>query len=480
MNPEQIQAMFDQSALSAMLPLMAVALGILLLLVFEMVPGLRKARSIAFLGSLAAAFGILLSQLGSPAGLVLANSFEASPRSAAFSLLFVAATAISWSYARRYYDREKEFLTEHDVLMLTSCLGMMVMAGAMNLIVFFVGLELLSIPMYALCGFRRSRNDSVESGLKYFLLGAFGSAIFLYGAALLYAGMGSINLVALQALPEQGTLAKIGVALIVTSLLFKVSVFPFHLWVPDVYEGSATPVTTFMATTTKIAAFAFLLQMAFLMPDSAANLMAALAVITMAVGNLAALVQTNVKRMLAYSGIAHAGAMLLALAARLAGDPQIGGSAQAILYYAAAYVFTTGGAFGLISLLERDGDSYTELKSLRGLGSRRPWIAAAMALFMLSLGGIPLTGGFLGKYFVFSAALRAELYGAAIAGVLMSVIALGYYLRVIVAMYMEPTEDGVPASRAQAASATLPTAVCAILVLALGILPGLFLGLLGA
>jgi len=267
------------------------------------------------------------------------------------------------------------------------------------------------------------------------------------------------------------------------SVFFKISVFPFHLWVPDVYEGAPTPVTALMATGTKAAAFAFLLNATFLLPASAAMTIAVIAIVTMALGNLGALVQTDVKRMLAYSGIAHAGTVLLVVAAALAGDPQPGGALDAALFYMAAYVFTAAGAFGLLALLEREGEHFTSLDSLRGLARNRPYVAAAMTLFMLSLGGIPLTGGFLGKYLVFYAAVRADLIGVAVVGVLLSVVALGYYLRVIVAMYMQPAPEGLTrqgeASPVALVPATFAAAACAALVLLLGVLPGWFLQQLG-
>jgi NADH-quinone oxidoreductase subunit N len=352
---------------------------------------------------------------------------------------------------------------------------MVIMAGARDLLVFFVGLELLSVPLYALSGFRRARRESVEAGLKYFVLGAFAAAIYLMGSALVYAATGTLTLARMHPADLEAPLAVAGGALILGSLFFKVSVFPFHLWVPDVYQGAPSPVTTFMATGTKAAAFAFLLPVALVLPTQAAGLVAAIALLTMAAGNLGALVQTDLKRLLAYSGIAHAGTMLLALAGDLRGDPQIGAAGQAVLFYMAAYVFTAGGAFGLITVLEAQTGNPVTIESVRGLARRRPGVAAALALFMLSLGGIPATGGFLGKWLVFSVAVRSEMIAVAVVGVLLSVVALGYYLRIVVAMYMQPEVEGraVPAEPRPLASAA--ALVCAAVVLVLGILPGWFL-----
>ncbi|MBM4063498.1 MAG: NADH-quinone oxidoreductase subunit N, partial [Planctomycetes bacterium] len=345
-----------------------------------------------------------------------------------------------------------------------------------------VGLELLSVPLYALAAFRRNRPKSVEAGLKYFLLGAFAAAFFLYGAALLYAVTGSLSLdvfadPAQRAVILAKPMALVGVALLASSLFFKLSVFPFHLWVPDVYEGSPTPVTALMATGTKAAAFAFLVNAAVALPPSTATSLGVIALLTMAAGNLGALVQDDVKRMLAYSGIAHAGTVLLAVAGGLTGDPASGGAIEAGLFYMAAYVATAGGAFGLLAMLEGEGDHMTSIGSLRGLAARRPYVAAALTLFLLSLGGIPATGGFLGKYLVFSVAVRADMVAIAVIGILLSVVALGYYLRVVVAMYMQPAAQGPAAP--QPAPVTLPatfaSALCAALVVVMGVLPGWFL-----
>jgi NADH-quinone oxidoreductase subunit N len=227
-----------------------------------------------------------------------------------------------------------------------------------------------------------------------------------------------------------------------------------------------------MATGTKAAGFAFLLEFAFLFPARATGLVVAVALLSMAAGNLGALVQTDVKRMLAWSGIAHAGTLLLAVAGLLAGDPQHGGARTAVLFYMAAYVFTAGGAFGLVAMLEAEMGAPVTIESLRGLARTRPGIAAAMAAFMLSLGGIPLTGGFLGKYLVFAVAVRAGLVPAAVVGILLSVVALGYYLRVVVAMYMQPQVEGGRAAGSSRALPLFAATACAALVLALGILPG--------
>jgi NADH-quinone oxidoreductase subunit N len=478
-----LASIFDAAALAAVAPMLALSAGVLLVLLAGILPVPRGAPAAVVVGALVAAFVLELRLVAAPAGLVLDGTFLSTGAGAVWGLLFVAGTGLAWLASRGYYSRELPFVVEHDALLLTAPVGMMLMAGAQDLIVFFVGLEVLSIPLYALAAFRRSRARSVEAGIKYFLVGAFAAAFFLYGSALVYTATGTVSLTELRATGTGTPLALAGVALLAAGVFFKASVFPFHLWVPDVYEGSPTPVTALMATGTKAAAFAFLLNAAFLLPASAAGAVAAIALLTMAAGNLGALVQTDVKRMLAYSGIAHAGTVLLVVAGSLAGDPRPGGALEAALFYLAAYVFTAAGAFGLLALLERGGERFTTLESIRGLSRSRPWVSAALALFMLSLGGIPATGGFLGKYLVFYVAVRADLVAVAVAGILLSVVALAYYLRVVVAMYMQPVKAGLEPSRPEPAGAALPATlaagICATLVVAMGVLPGWFLAWMG-
>jgi NADH-quinone oxidoreductase subunit N len=475
MNVETLRGLFSDDALRAVAPLAALGIGVLLLLLASVVPLLEHGRGLAMVAAIVAAAACEVAIIRAPPGLVLDGTYSADRTSALFGLLFLTATLLSWLFSLHYYRDDRPFQAEHDVLMLTTPIGMMLMAGAQDLLVFFVGLEILSIPLYALAAFRRNRARSVEAGLKYFLLGAFAAAFFLYGAALVYADTGTLSLSALHHSDSPSSLFSAGVALVMASLFFKVSVFPFHLWVPDVYEGSPTPVTALMATGTKAAAFAFVFNAAFLLPPSSADLIAVIALVTMAVGNLGALVQSDVKRMLAYSAVAHAGTVLLVVAGYLAGELLHTAAVHAALFYLGAYVFTAAGAFGLLALLERDGERPMTLDSLRGLAHRRPFVAAAMALFMLSLGGIPATGGFLGKYLVFAVAVRADMIAVAVIGALLSVIALGYYLRVVVAMYMQSESTPAPTPAPTSVPATFAAAVCAVFVLAMGILPRWFL-----
>ena len=480
MNPQSITTLFDENAMRAMGPLFALTLGALLLLLVGVIPLLHAARHLVVAATLISAMLLQIGLVNDPVReVVIAGTYAADRTSALWGVLFCAATLLSWLFSLHYYSEDRPFQLEHDFLMLVTPIGMMLMAGAQDLMVFFVGLEVLSIPLYALAAFRRNRTRSIEAGLKYFLLGAFAAAFFLYGAALVYAASGSVSFAELRAADRAAPMFVAGVALIMASVFFKISVFPFHLWVPDVYEGSPTPVTALMATGTKAAAFAFLLNAAFLMPVSQAGMIVAVALITMAIGNLGALMQNDVKRMLAYSGIAHAGTILLVIAGYMSGELLRDAALDAALFYMGAYVFTAAGAFGLLAFLERSGDGSTTLESLKGLSTRRPALAAAMTLFLLSLGGIPATGGFLGKWFVFSVSYRSGYVVATVIGALLSVVGMAYYLRVVVAMYMQPQGKlaGEPVAPHPGSNVpmALATAVCAVFVLGMGLLPGYFL-----
>jgi len=484
MTMEHIQSLFAglfaPPALDALAPVLALGAGVLLCILADILPGARALRPALVLGSLAVAAWFELELLLAPGeiGPVVQGSFAATRASSAFGLLLIGAGVFAWLASARHYEREAAGVLkgEHDALLLSSVAGMLLMAGARDLILFFIGLELLSIPLYALAALRRGRAASVEAGLKYFLLGAFASALFLYGAALVYAATGSTSLDELRQIGARGPLALCGVALLASSVFFKLSVFPFHLWVPDVYQGSPTPVTLLMATGTKAAGFAFLLNASFLLPANSASLVAIAALITIALGNLGALAQTDLKRMLAYSGIAHAGTMLLAIAGSLAGDPDAQGAQRAVLFYLLAYVFSAAGAFGALALLEADGERFTRLDSLRGLGRSRPRLALALSLFLLSMGGIPGAGGFWGKWFVFEVLVRADMTGYAIAGALLSLVAFGYYLRVIVALWMEEAPVGAAEPRTlRPWTAGLAAVACSAGVVLTGIWPGLFL-----
>src|SRR5882762_2119719 len=344
-------------------------------------------------------------------------------------------------YLRRRGQESGEFY----ILVLFAAVGMVIMASANDLIVIFLGLETMSLSLYVLAGFFRSRIEAGEASMKYFLLGAFASGFFVYGIALIYGATGSTNLdklgVAVAGGAGRDPLLLIGFGLLVVGFGFKISSVPFHMWTADVYEGAPTSVTALIATGSKAAAFAalvrVLLQSLRPLQGEWTWLFWGLAVLSMTLGNVVAIAQQNLKRLLAYSSIAHVGYMLIGIVA--------GGSLGngAVLFYLLVYTFTTAGAFGVILLLERGGEEAVGIDDTAGLATRHPLAALALALFLLSLVGIPPTAGFVGKFYLFGAAVRSGYIWLAVIGVLNSAVAAYYYLRLIVFMYiLEP--DGAP------------------------------------
>jgi NADH-quinone oxidoreductase subunit N len=363
--------------------------------------------------------------------------------------------------------------------------GMILLAQATDLLMIFVALEIMSISTYALAAYNRRGIRSTEAAFKYFILGAFSTALFIYGVALVYGATGGQTGLAevAAASADGGILLLGGLAFVTAGFFFKVAAAPFHMWTPDVYEGAPTPVTAFMAAGVKAAAFASLvrvLTVAFGSEELALHgwldVVAVVAILTMVVGNLLAVPQRSVKRLLAYSSIAHAGYLLVGVAA--AAHPEVRAAAgEGILYYLAAYTFTGIGAFAVVAALERqdgEGPMSWDLDRFAGIAKVRPALALSMALFMLSLAGIPPTAGFIGKLFIFRAAVDAKLYTLAILGVLTSLVGVYYYLRVVVTMYMrdrEPSVGELPAARMAMGVALAGAAIGTLL---LGIAPGLF------
>ena len=379
-------------------------------------------------------------------GLAYSGLFRAD----AFSLFIhwivcgVAFLAILGSIG--YLRRDDLDAGEFCALILFATAGMGVMAAAHELLTAFIGLEMSSIASYILASYRRDSPRSNEAAMKYFLLGSFATAFFLYGIALTFGATGSTHLDQLMPLANDsaGTLLKIGLALIFVGLAFKVAAAPFQFWTPDVYEGAPAPVTALLSTGPKAAAFALALRI-LASVDAAAPLwfwaLWVAAALSMFVGNLSALVQTSVKRMLAYSSVAHAGYILVALAAAAATDHPAEGIAAA-LYYLVGYAIVKMGAFLIVAHLGGPGERRVNLDDFTGLARRQPALAACLSLFLLSLLGLPITAGFLGKFYVFNAALESNLIWLAILLAINSVIGAYYYLRVIVAMYMrEPAEE---------------------------------------
>ncbi|KGH48399.1 MULTISPECIES: NADH-quinone oxidoreductase subunit NuoN [Modestobacter] len=397
---------------------------------------------------------------------------------------FVAAAAVPAGSVR---DRElatsERVQTEAYPLASFAIGGMMLFTAANDLLIMFVALEVLSLPLYLLSGLaRRRRLLSQEAAVKYFLLGAFASAFFLYGLALVYGATGSVRLsdVRVAVVTEGGSaLMVIGLGLLVVGLMFKASVAPFHSWTPDVYQGAPTAVTAFMAAATKVAAFGAVLRLLYVAFGTAdwtwRPLVYALAIASMVVGAVLGLTQTDVKRMLAYSSIAHAGFLLTGVIGL--GPDGTGYGLAATMFYLVTYGLTTLGAFGLVTLV-RDGDGEaTHLSQWAGLAQRSPLVAALMSFFLLALAGIPLTSGFTGKFAVFRAAIEAGAWPLVVTALVASAIAAFFYLRVVVLMYFsDPAPDG-PTVGVPGMPTTIVLAVTAAATLVLGVLPGAVLEL---
>jgi NADH-quinone oxidoreductase subunit N len=450
--------------------------GVLLMLVQ---PLLKNRQGLTLLAMVGAAAGTLATYFGHMgAGFFGLIQFDT------YSLFFhwlvglVAFLVILASDS--YLERENLAPAEFYALILFATAGMGVLASAQELLTAFIGLEMSSISSYVLAGYRRDSVKSSESAVKYFLLGSFATAFFLYGIALVYGASGSTNLVQIPTADSGSNLLRLGLTLILVGLGFKVAAAPFQVWTPDVYEGAPTPVTALFAAGPKAATFALILRI-FTTIHAATDFWFwafwILAVVTMFVGNLGALVQTNVKRMLAYSSIAHAGYTLVALAAvtTMKLDPETGAAPAyaAVLFYLLGYSLVKVGAFTIVSEIGGKGESYLTLDDFAGLGTRQPFAAAAMTIFLLSLLGMPITAGFFGKFYVFKAAINSKLIWLAVLMTINSAIGAYYYLRVIVVMYMREHKGDVPAEAATSLSPTaaMVVAVAALATLYLGLLP---------
>ncbi|MFQ6045624.1 MAG: NADH-quinone oxidoreductase subunit N [Gemmatimonadales bacterium] len=359
----------------------------------------------------------------------------------AVGALFVLGAMFAVLMSLGYLGRERIVVPEYYVLLLLATVGMMFMGGGTDLIVIFLGLELMSVCVYVLAGINRRSMFAAEAALKYFLLGAFASGFFLYGIALVYGATASTNLSIIAAeigRLEMGTnvMLQVGIAMLLIGFGFKVAAVPFHMWTPDVYDGAPTPVTAYMAAAVKAAGFAALMRVLIQALGDVEivwqEVVWWLSAITMVVGNLIALAQTQLKRMLAYSSIGHAGYLLAAVAS----GTTVG--AGALLYYVFAYTLMTVGAFSVLGAAGRNGERDVGIADFDGLAARRPWLAFAMAVFMLSLLGFPGTAGFIGKWYILSAVIDSDQGMLAVILVGASVVSAGYYLPVIMAMYMKP------------------------------------------
>ncbi len=491
--------------LVGILPVLIVGGGAVLVLLADLaVPRrgnllLPVLSGVILLGALGTAIGQWVVHATNP---VVFNGAYAGDRFALFADFVVLLTALaviglSPGYLRRRGMEEGEYY----ILLLASVTGMLVLTGATNLIVIFLGIELLSIPLYVLAGFAKDEPLSQEAAMKYLLLGGFASGFLVYGMALIYGETGHTGLSAIHHQLLQGALTQsfdpmllAGVALVAVGLLFKVSAAPFQWWTPDVYQGSPAVVTTFMSVATKVAAFAVFLRLfsATLAPYRSEweVPIAVVAIMSMIFGNVVAVAQTSVKRVLAYSGIAQAGYILIGVAV---GRPD---GTQASLYYLAAYAFMNTGAFAVVTILSHRGEDCDRYSQLAGLWRRQPLLAGLMALFMLSLAGFPMTVGFFGKFFLFSAAIHDGQLPLAVWGILTSAVSLFYYLRVILVMFTPVTEaegdttfgvaglsiDGGAVASSASTAVGIPAGVVVVLAgagtLVLGIFPALVYTLL--
>jgi len=467
------------SDLAAIIPMLIVTLSAIAAMLAEAFrePGERIPTGLGLIGLVGAILAsvFLWDRQATAFGVVLADNFALF-----VNIVLCVVGILTILLSAEVIEREQLPAGEYYALTLFAIAGMMLMGSATDLLVIFLALEIFSLSVYVLTGIRRASQAGAEAAFKYFLLGAFSSAFFLYGVAFTFAVTGSTRLeqigpaIAAQSM-NPGILVLLAVGMLMVGFAFKVSAVPFHMWTPDAYQGAPTIVTGFMSTAVKTAAFAAFVRV-FLsafgpLSTSWIPLLWWIAVATMVIGSVVGVVQTNVKRMLAYSSIAHAGYLLVGL---IAGG-QTGKAA--VLFYLATYAVTNVGAFGVVAVLGTRDRPHDELSDFAGLWHRRPGLAALMAVFLLSLGGFPPTAGFIGKWYVFNAAVQQDQYALAIVGVLTSVVSVFYYLRIVVMMYMTEQPAEAPRTPALPALATAALAVAVLAVFYLGILPARVLDL---
>ena len=478
---------FDPAQLAQIAPLLVVLAGGVFLLMLEAFSGSRNRSYLMPLTVIICAIAIGLelaswSEAAHGSRVIFDGMLTADRLSIFMDCVFLTAAALSAMLSAGFMREHRFEHGELYPLILFATGGMMMLGAATSLVTIFLGIETMSIAVYVLTGSWRRAPKSSEAAMKYYLNGAFSTAILLYGIALVYGTSGATGLAELgQRASVLGTqpIFILGMLLILVGLGFKIAAVPFHMWAPDAYEGAPSPVSAFMATGVKAAAFTTILRLfgtAFARPELAtgvvgwANILAVIAVATMTFGNLAALRQDNVKRMLAYSSIAHAGYLLIGVVAMgVVGAPARG----PVLYYLVAYTFTTVGAFGVVAWLGNRGDERLQIDDWAGLASRHPAAALAMTIFMLSLGGVPPTAGFFAKFYLFRIALESAapwMLILVVIAVLNSVVSVAYYLRVVTAMYFR--EVGREPQPIRARGMSLALVICAVATLAIGILPG--------
>ena len=442
MKPILAPESIDLIALAPVLVLSVFAMGVLVLDLWA-----GKNKTLVMFVSLV---GLLMTAISAFAknpipAFAFTDSYIVDHLSLFFTCIFTLSSGMAILLSEDYNEREGIKVGEYYALILLCTVGMIVLASSTDMIMIFLGIEIVSICLYVLAGFKRDDPVSNEAALKYFLLGAFATGFLLYGMTLVYGSTGSTNLFKISDYvktegAQSNPLLLMGIVLLVIGLGFKVAAVPFHMWAPDVYQGSPTPVTAFMSVGPKAAAFAaFFRVFTEAIPEMAPSweiLLCVVAVLSMFVGNLGAIMQTNIKRMLAFSSISHAGYLLIAVIAK----SSLAGSA--LLFYLLAYAFTTFGAFGIVILLGRKGQENLEIENYSGLAYKHPILALSMTVFLLSLGGLPPFAGFVAKFYIFSAAMQEGFVTLVIIAVLNSAISFYYYLKVVVFMYMkEPTGE---------------------------------------
>lgn len=431
-------------SLQALFPLLTVVAGALFIMLLEVIFKRENKNYLAFVSLVALIFsGYLAGRSWNKELSYFKGHLTLDNVALLFSLILIIATIFVTLISMKYLMLQNANHGEYYALLLLALSGMIIMVSSQDLLVIFLGLEILSMSSYALSGLKRDDPRSREAALKYFLLGSFASAFLVYGLALLFGVAGSIKIpviiTSFQSGENIGPMAFAGLGLVIIGLGFKIAVIPFHMWTPDVYQGAPTPITAFFSIGPKAVGFAVLFRLLFpywkvaVDDEIIHNILWVIAVLTMVIANLIALRQTNVKRILAYSSIAHAGYLLVAVLAQ---------DSTSLLFYFVVYLFMNIGAFSALIAMGNHDEEYHELEDFAGIGFKYPWIGATFAVFLFSLAGLPPTGGFLAKFYVFSAAVREGLTALVIIGVLASLISVYYYLRIIVYMYMrEPTRE---------------------------------------
>jgi len=461
-----------------LLPFIIIGVGIVFSVVIELIT--KKSREILPWFSILLFFSTALYSIYTIHNkyILFNGMIQVGGKAAIFNFIFNFAALLITMSSIGYLKKYGSYFGEYYILIQSAVLGMMVMAGSKDILMIFLGLELMSICFYVLAGLNRKKHSANEASLKYFLLGAFATGFVVYGIALIYGVTATTKIdILIQNFSAQSSniIFVTGLILFIIGFSFKIAAFPFHMWVPDVYQGSATTVTGIMSTAGKAAAFSVLIITLTAVytvnsPNIFSPYFAAIATLSMLFGSIVALTQDNLKRMLAYSSISHAGYMAIGLTA--SNSYSISG----IIFYLAAYTFMNIGAFSIISIIEGENDSRTNIQNITGLNASKPMLAAFMSLFMFALAGIPPLAGFFGKYYVFIGAIKSGFTWLAIIGVFSSVISVYFYLRVVVFMYFKnPTEDINTDTSTFSYSAVI---ISGAMVLLLGLMPDLLLNLI--